>query len=206
MAEYVLPELDYDYGALEPAISGEIMELHHSKHHATYVKGANDALEKLGNARASGDYGPIVGVQKSLGFNLAGHANHTVFWKNLTPVSSSGSPDGELAAAIDQDFGSFDKLREHMTAVSTTIQGSGWGVLAWEPIGQKLIVQQLYDHQSNLSISSHALLMFDMWEHAFYLQYRNVKADYVKALWTVVNWADVAERFAAARAASTVSV
>ncbi|HEY4008249.1 MAG TPA: superoxide dismutase [Pseudonocardia sp.] len=207
MAEYVLPELGYDYAALEPAISGEIMELHHSKHHATYVKGANDALEKLANARESGDYGPIVGVQKALAFNLAGHANHTVFWKNLTAPSSSGEPEGELAAAIAEDFGSFDKLREHMTAVSTTIQGSGWGVLAWEPIGQRLVVQQLQDHQSNLAISTEALLMVDMWEHAFYLQYRNVKADYVKALWTVVNWGDVAARFdAARRAAASVTV
>jgi Fe-Mn family superoxide dismutase len=202
MAQYVLPEMGYDYAALEPAISGEIMELHHSKHHATYVKGANDALEKLANARESGDYGPIVGVQKALAFNLAGHANHTMFWKNLTAPSSSGEPEGELAAAIDEDFGSFDKLREHMTAVSTTIQGSGWGVLAWEPIGQRLVVQQLQDHQSNLAISTEALLMFDMWEHAFYLQYRNVKADYVKALWTVVNWGDVAARFDAARRAT----
>jgi Fe-Mn family superoxide dismutase len=146
-------------------------------------------------------------VQKALAFNLAGHANHTVFWKNLTAPSSSGEPEGELAAAIDEDFGSFDKLREHMTAVSTTIQGSGWGVLAWEPIGQRLVVQQLQDHQSNLAISTEALLMVDMWEHAFYLQYRNVKADYVKALWTVVNWGDVAARFdAARRAAASVTV
>ncbi|WP_028925438.1 superoxide dismutase [Pseudonocardia acaciae] len=204
MAEYVLPELDYDYAALEPAISGEIMELHHSKHHAAYVKGANDTLEKLATARENGDFGAIVGLEKTLAFNLAGHAMHTVFWKNLTsPSSAAANPDGELAAAVDEFFGSADKLRAHMTAVSTTIQGSGWGVLAWEPIGQRLIVHQLYDHQANMSMSAVPLLVFDMWEHAFYLQYRNVKADYVKGLWTIVNWGDVAERFAAARAART---
>ena len=131
--------------------------------------------------------------------------NHNIFWKNLTPPSSAAAgPEGELGAAVDEFFGSFGKLREHMTAASTTIQGSGWGALAWEPHGRRLIVEQVYDHQANLSISGTGLL-FDMWEHAFYLQYRNVKADYVTNLRTVVNWGDVAARIDAARAASAVT-
>jgi Fe-Mn family superoxide dismutase len=198
MAPYVLPELPYDYAALEPAIIGEINELHHDKHHATYVKGANDTLDKIDEARDSGDFGAIVGLEKTLAFNLAGHAMHLVWWENLSP-DGGDKPDGELAAAIEEFFGSYDGLRAQLTAVANTVQGSGWGVLAWEPIGQRLVVHQLYDHHANLSISTTPLLVFDCWEHAYYLQYRNVKPDYVEKLWSIVNWADVARRFESAR-------
>ena len=198
MAPYVLPELPYDYAALEPAIIGEINELHHDKHHATYVKGANDTLDKIDEARAKGDFGAIVGLEKTLAFNLAGHAMHLVGCDNLSP-DGGDKPDGELAAAINEFFGSYDGLRAQLTAVANTVQGSGWGVLAWEPIGRRLVVHQLYDHHANLSISATPLLVFDCWEHAYYLQYRNVKTDYVEKLWSIVNWADVARRFQAAR-------
>lgn len=198
MAAYVLPELPYDYAALEPVITGEIMALHHDKHHAAYVKGANDTLEKIEAARDAEDFGGIVGLEKTLAFNLAGHALHDVFWKNLSP-DGGDKPDGELAAAIDQFFGSYDKMRAEMTAVASTVQGSGWGVLAWDSLGQRLLVHQLYDHANNLSITTTPLLVFDVWEHAFYLQYRNVKPDYVQNLWKLVSWADVQARFEAAR-------
>jgi Fe-Mn family superoxide dismutase len=201
MAPYVLPELPYDYSALEPAIIGEINELHHDKHHATYVKGANDTLEKIDAAREAGDFSAIVGLEKTLAFNLAGHAMHLVWWDNLSPEGGD-KPVGELAAAVDEFFGSFDGLRAQLTAVANTVQGSGWGVLAWEPIGARLVVHQLYDHHANLSISTSPLLVFDCWEHAYYLQYKNVKPEYVDKLWSIVNWADVARRFEAARSGS----
>ncbi|MGV2386530.1 MAG UNVERIFIED_CONTAM: superoxide dismutase [Thermobifida fusca] len=197
-APYTLPELPYDYSALEPWISGEIMELHHDKHHAAYVKGANDALEQLAEAREKNDLGKVNLLQKNLAFNLAGHVNHTVFWPNLSP-DGGDKPEGELGAAIDDAFGSFDAFRAHFSAAATGIQGSGWAILAWDILGQRLIIEQLYDHQGNLAAGSYPLLMLDMWEHAFYLQYKNVKADYVKAFWNVVNWADVAKRFEDAR-------
>mgnify|MGYP001301408087 FL=1 len=197
-APYTLPELPYDYSALEPWISGEIMELHHDKHHAAYVKGANDALEQLAEAREKNDLGKVNLLQKNLAFNLAGHVNHTVFWPNLSP-DGGDKPEGELGAAIDDAFGSFDAFRAHFNAAATGIQGSGWAILAWDILGQRLIIEQLYDHQGNLAAGSYPLLMLDMWEHAFYLQYKNVKADYVKAFWNVVNWADVAKRFEDAR-------
>jgi len=200
MAEYVLPDLDYDYGALEPYISAEIMELHHSKHHATYVKGANTALEKMAEAREDGSIDTVAPLlSKNLAFNLGGHTNHSIFWKNMSPEGGD-RPEGELAAAIDADFGSFDKFQKQFNAVATTIQGSGWSVLGWDHIGQRLIIQQLTDQQGNVSINFTPLLMLDMWEHAFYLQYKNVKPDYVNAWWNVVNWKDVAERYAAAKA------
>ncbi|WP_017541099.1 MULTISPECIES: superoxide dismutase [Nocardiopsis] len=197
-APYTLPELPYDYAALEPWISGQIMELHHDKHHAAYVAGANTALEKLSEAREKNDFGTVNMLEKNLAFNLAGHVNHTVFWPNLSP-DGGDKPEGELGAAIDDQFGSFDAFRAHFGAVATGIQGSGWAILAWDILGQKLIIEQLYDHQGNLAAGSYPILLLDMWEHAFYLQYKNVKADYVKAFWNVVNWADVQRRFEDAR-------
>ncbi|WGW13736.1 superoxide dismutase [Saxibacter everestensis] len=198
MSVYTLPELSYDYGALEPHISGAIMELHHSKHHATYVAGANTALEQLEEARANNSFGTINQLEKNLAFNLGGHVNHSVFWKNLSP-EGGGEPTGELAAAIDEFFGSFDGFRGQFEANATGIQGSGWSMLVWDILGQRLNIVQLFDQQGNVPLGQVPVLLLDMWEHAFYLQYKNVKADYVKAFWNVVNWADVAERLAAAR-------
>lgn len=198
MAEYTLPDLGYDYAALEPAISGRIMELHHDKHHQAYVTGANQALEKLAEAREKDDFGTINQLQKNLAFNLAGHVNHTIFWENLSPEGGD-KPVGELAQAVEEFFGGFDQLRAQFTAAALGIQGSGWAILAWDSLGQKLIIEQLYDHQGNLAAATVPLLLLDMWEHAFYLDYQNVKADYVKAFWNIVDWADVAERFDRAR-------
>lgn len=194
MSKYVLPDLSYDYGALEPNISGKIMELHHDKHHLAYVNGANSALDALAEARDKNDLTMVNKFQKDLAFNLAGHVNHTVFWKNMSPEGGD-KPTGELAAAIDEHFGSFDAFRAHFTASALGIQGSGWSILVWDILGQKLIIEQLYDHQGNLSVGSIPLLMLDMWEHAFYLDYQNVKPEYVKAFWNIVNWADVQARF-----------
>jgi Fe-Mn family superoxide dismutase len=198
MAAYTLPDLPYDYGALEPHISGEIMQLHHDKHHNTYVTALNEVLEKLAAARDKGDFGAIVGMEKTLSFNLGGHLNHSVFWKNLSP-DGGDKPDGELAAAINESFGSFDGFQAHFTSAATTIQGSGWAILAWDALGQSLHIVQLYDQQANVPVCMVPIVMVDMWEHAFYLQYKNVKPDYVKAWWNVVNWADAATRFEAAR-------
>ena len=199
MSNYVLPELTYDYAALEPHISATIMELHHSKHHAAYVAGANAAIEKLAEVREAGDFANINRLQKDLAFHLGGHTNHSIFWKNLTPNSQS-RPAGELAAAIDEFFGSFEKFQAHFNAAAMGLQGSGWAFLAWDAVGSRLIIEQLYDQQGNVPVATVPLLMLDMWEHAFYLDYKNVKADYVKAFWNIINWDDVAARFGAARA------
>jgi len=197
MAEYTLPELDYDYGALEPHISGQINEIHHSKHHATYVKGANDAVAKLAEARASGDHGAIFLDEKNLAFHLGGHVNHSIWWKNLSP-DGGDKPTGELAAAIDDHFGSFDAFRAQFAAAANGLQGSGWAVLGYDTLGRRLLTFQLFDQQGNVPLGVIPLLQVDMWEHAYYLQYRNVKADYVTAFWNVVDWADVQRRFTAA--------
>jgi len=198
MKPYILPDLDYDLDALEPHYSRQTLELHHGKHHAAYVKGVNDTLEQLAAARASGDMSSLVGLEKTLAFNLSGHVLHSLFWKNLAP-RAGGEPDGELAAAIAEFFGSFDAFRAQLTAAVTTVQGSGWGALSWEPLGKRLYIEQIYDHQGNIGQSGVPLLVIDAWEHAYYLQYQNRRPDYVEALWNVVNWADVADRFGRAR-------
>jgi Fe-Mn family superoxide dismutase len=198
MAEYTLPELAYDYSALAPSISGTIMELHHSKHHQTYVTGANTALAQLAEARDSGSLVHVNKLEKDLAFNLGGHVNHSIFWTNMSP-NGGDKPVGELASAIDDFFGSFDKFQAHFAATAMGVQGSGWSVLAWDSIGQRLIIQQFFDQQSNFAAGTVPILMLDVWEHAYYLDYQNVRADYVKAFWNIVDWENVQARFVAAR-------
>lgn len=197
---YTLPDLPYDYAALEPAMSGQILELHHDKHHAAYVKGANDTMEQLAEARDKDQLGGLMGLEKTLAFNLSGHVLHSIFWTNLSP-DGGDKPTGELATSIERGFGSFDAFKKQLTTATTTTQGSGWGVLAWEPLAQQLIVTQVYDHQGNVGLGATPVLVFDSWEHAYYLQYKNVKPDYVAKLWDVINWDDVAARLRAAQGA-----
>jgi len=204
MAVYTLPDLPYDYGALQPAMSGEIMELHHDKHHAAYVKGANDTLDQIAEAAETAGPAVTVGLEKTLAFNLSGHVLHSIFWRNLSP-DGGDRPDGELADAITGHFGSFEGFSKRLSAATTGVQGSGWGVLGYEPVAGRLIIEQLYDHHGNVGVGSTPLLVFDAWEHAYYLQYRNVRPDYVTKLWGLVNWADVSARYQAAKAAGKAS-
>ncbi|GHJ99634.1 superoxide dismutase [Streptomyces sp. Y2F8-2] len=202
MGTYALPDLPYDYAALEPAITGQILELHHARHHAAYVKGANDTLEQIAEAREKDQLAPtqLVGLEKTFAFNLSGHVLHSIFWQNLSP-DGGDRPDGPLADAIDEHFGGFEQFKKQLTTATASVQGSGWGVLAWEPLGRRLIVEQVYDHHGNVGQGTTPLLVFDAWEHAYYLQYKNVRPDYVTKLWDLVNWEDVAARYAAATGA-----
>ena len=194
MADYSLPELPYDYAALEPYISGEIMELHHDKHHATYVKGINTAVDQLSEMRDKEEFTFLGTLEKNLAFHLGGHVNHSVFWTNMSP-DGGDKPVGDLAARIDADFGSFDKFRAQFEANALGVQVSGWSVLTWDMVAQKLYIVQHFDHQGNVPICMVPLLMLDMWEHSYYLQYKNDKATFVKQWWNIVNWADVQARF-----------
>lgn len=198
MADYTLPELPYDYSALAPSISGQIMELHHGKHHQAYVTGANAAVAALADARDKGDLGNVNKLEKDLAFNLGGHVNHSIFWTNLSP-DGGDKPTGALASALDDNFDSFDKFAAHFTAAAMGVQGSGWAALTWDSIGKKLLINQFFDQQSNFAAGAVPLLLLDVWEHAYYLDYKNVRADYVKAFWNITNWANVAQRFAVAR-------
>ena len=203
MAIYTLPDLPYDPGALEPHLSARILELHHDQHHAAYVKGANTALERLDEVRSSGDFATITMLERNLAFNLSGHVLHSVLWTNLSP-DGGGEPTGALASAIEDHFGGFERFRAQLTEAATTIQGSGWALASWEPLAGRLVVQQVHDHQGEHGQGSVPLLAIDAWEHAYYLQYENRKADYLDAIWNVICWPDVGRRFEAARAADTV--
>lgn len=202
MGTYALPDMPYDYAALEPAITGQILELHHAKHHAAYVKGANDTLEQIAEIRDKDQITPtsLVGLEKTFAFNLSGHVLHSIFWQNLSP-DGGDRPDGALADAIDEHLGGFEAFKKQLTVATASVQGSGWGVLAWEPLGKRLIVEQVYDHHGNVGQGSTPLLVFDAWEHAYYLQYKNVRPDYVTKLWDLVNWEDVTARYTAATGA-----
>jgi superoxide dismutase, Fe-Mn family len=198
---YRLPDLPYDPGALEPHISARIMELHHDKHHAAYVAGANTAMDKLQDARGKSDFASITMLEKNLAFHVSGHVLHSLFWTNLSP-DGGDRPDGALGTALDENFGGYDAFRAQMTQAAATCQGSGWALASWEPLAGRIVVQQVYDHQGNHGQGTIPLLAIDAWEHAFYLQYENRKADFFEAIWNVINWQDVAARLDAARASS----
>jgi len=198
MSVYQLPDLKYDYGALAPHLSARILQLHHDKHHAAYVNGANETLEKLAEARKSENFASINQLEKSLAFHISGHKLHTILWTNMTPVSGV-EPTGEIKTLLDTEFGGFDKFKKQFNAASAGVQGSGWGVLSWEPLAGKLIVNQVYDHQSEHAQGGVPLLVCDVWEHAYYLQYENRRADWIGAFWNVINWDDVNRRLAEAK-------
>jgi superoxide dismutase, Fe-Mn family len=207
MTVYELPDLPYDYSALEPHYSARQVELHHDKHHAAYVKGANDTLDQFDQFRSDGASNQQVlrGLERALAFNVSGHLLHSVFWPTMSP-NGGGKPEGELAAAIDDAFGSFDNLKSQLTLATTTLFGSGWGALVWEPLAGRLMVEQVYDHQSNMSPSNLPILVIDGWEHAFYLQYENKKDEWLKAFWNIVNWERVGARLEHARGAISPSL
>ncbi|GMH33452.1 hypothetical protein BSKO_01286 [Bryopsis sp. KO-2023] len=197
---YSLPDLPYDYGALQPHISGEIMELHHKKHHATYVANFNVAMEKHAEAESKGDAAGMIACHSAIKFNGGGHVNHSIFWKNLCPAKDFELPSGELAAAINDQFGSLDNLIAKFNPTTAAVQGSGWGWLGFNKASQKLQIETCANQDPLSTKGLVPLLGIDVWEHAYYLQYKNVRPNYLKAVWSVVNWKDVGERYRAAKA------
>jgi superoxide dismutase, Fe-Mn family len=194
VTRYVLPDLPYDYGALEPHISAEIMKLHHDKHHRTYVEKANLALERLLEARKRDTFDQIASLERQLAFNVSGHVLHSIFWQNLMP-DGDATPDGTLADAIDADFGSFHAFRAQLIGAASTVMGSGWAALVWDPVLRKLATAQIHDHQGEVMQAGVPLLVIDAWEHAYYLQYRTEKDKFFNALFNLWNWRDVQARF-----------
>ncbi|CAL0305326.1 unnamed protein product [Lupinus luteus] len=194
-----LPDLDYDYGALEPAISGEIMQLHHQKHHQAYVTNYNKAIEQLDNALAKGDASTAVKAHSAIKFNGGGHVNHSIFWKNLAPVSEGGGelPHDTLGWAIDTHFGSLEALIQKMTAEGAAVQGSGWVWLGLDKEFKRLVVETTENQDPLVTKGANLipLLGIDVWEHAYYLQYKNVRPDYLKNIWNVINWKYASELY-----------
>lgn len=197
--KHTLPELPYDYSALEPVISRDIMTLHHSKHHATYVANLNAAEEKLKQAIEKGDVDAAIALGPAIRFNGGGHINHSIFWQNLTDKTTQ--PSSSLSSAIDASYGGLDGLKKELSAVSIAVQGSGWGWLGYNAKTQKLqIVAQANQDPLHATTGLIPLLGIDVWEHAYYLQYKNARASYVEAIFNVVNWEDVSKRFEAVAA------
>ena len=194
MAKYTLPDLAYDYGALEPHVSGKIMELHHDKHHAAYVKGANETLATLEEARAKNDVTRVASLEQALAFHVSGHVLHSLFWQNLTP-GGGGKPGGDFGQAIVRDFGTFDAFKAQFIATAMTINGSGWAALMFDPLSRRLLTAQIHDHESRVTQGSVPLMVLDAWEHAYYLQYFNDKAKFFAAAFNLWNWQDIAERY-----------
>ncbi len=197
---YQLPNLPYDFNALEPVISAEIMELHYKKHHQAYVTNLNAALEKYHEAETKNDVAQMIALQAAIKFNGGGHINHSIFWTVLAPIGKGGGgmPGGELAEMIGRDFASFDAFKEKLTAATVAIQGSGWGWLGYNKAQKRLEITTCANQDPLSAQGLVPLLGIDVWEHAYYLQYKNVRADYVKGIWQIFHWKNVEERFAKA--------
>lgn len=193
--DHSLPPLKYGYDALEPHISSLIMEIHHTKHHQAYINNLIAATKKLKEAEAANDTSSINALLPAIQFNGGGHLNHTIFWTNMGP-GGSGKPTGAIAKAIDKDFGSFDSFKEKFSTASVGVKGSGWGWLGYCPKSAKLSVATCQNQDPLQLTTGHIpLLGLDVWEHAYYLQYKNLRADYVKAFFNVINWDNVNARY-----------
>lgn len=196
MTKYTLPDLPYDYSALEPVISAEIMELHHKKHHQGYVNNLNTSLEKYAEAEAKNDVEAMIALQSAIRFNGGGHINHSIFWSILGPVKDCGGrPTGVLLSAIEKCFGSFENFSGEFNTKTAAIQGSGWGWLGYCKVKKSLSIIAC-QNQDPLSIYGlEPIFGVDVWEHAYYLQYKNVRPDYLKAIWQILNWKNIEERY-----------
>lgn len=193
-----LPPLPYAYNALEPTISEEIMRLHHSKHHLSYVNGLNKAEIEMQKARLNEDFSLIKHWEREAAFNGAGHYLHTIFWSIMSP-NGGGKPKGQLAKAINDSFGSFEAFKEHFSEAAKNVEAVGWAILVWSPRSHRLEILQAEKHQNLTQWDVVPLLVLDVWEHAYYLQYKNERAKYVDNWWKVVNWNEVEQRFNKAR-------
>jgi len=189
-----LPDLPYDYDALEPFLSAQILEIHHDKHHQGYVDGLNEAEEKVKQAREAGDFSDIRAICDALAFNYSGHLFHSIFWTCMSP-DGGGEPEGSLAEQIEKDFGDLETFKDQFLAATNSVQGSGWGVLAWQPLGSQLVILQAEKHQNLAQWGVTPILVLDVWEHAYYLQYQNRRKEFTDGFFDVVDWESVRERF-----------
>jgi Fe-Mn family superoxide dismutase len=194
---YSLPDLPYDYRALAPHISEEQLKMHHQKHHQAYVNGANAVLERLDVARKENTDIDLKAALKELSFNIGGFRLHNLFWLNMAPAGKGGggTPKGDLAKAIDAEFGTFARFRKEFTQAATSTEGSGWAALTFCRKTRRLLVMQIEKHNVNVVPGFEILMVLDVWEHAYYLDYRNDRAKFIDAFWNILNWEEIAERF-----------
>jgi superoxide dismutase, Fe-Mn family len=192
---YALPKLPYDYGDLQPYMSKEQLTIHHDKHHQGYVNGANAILQKLDKARKEGADLDVKSTLKELSFNIGGNLLHSLFWNNLAPPKKAGGkPGGALGDALDKEFGSFDRFKKEFTQAAQSVEGSGWAVLTIDKQTKRPMIMQVEKHNTNVYPGFHILMVLDVWEHAYYIDYKNDRAKYIEAFWNIVNWNKPNER------------
>lgn len=195
---YSLPELPYAYNALEPFISEAQLRLHHDKHHAAYVNGANAILERLDKARQAGIDVDMKATLKELSFQSGGHVLHGLFWRNLAPAAkASKEPGGALADALKKEFGSFERFKKEFSAAAASTEGSGWAALAWCGMTGRPLIMQIEKHNVNVYPTFRIIMVLDVWEHAYYLDYKNERPKFVEAFWNIVNWDECNQRLEA---------
>jgi Fe-Mn family superoxide dismutase len=195
---YVLPKLPYDYGALEPYMSKEQLAIHHDKHHQAYVNGANAILQRLDKARKEGTDFDVKSTLKELSFNIGGHLLHSLFWENLSPSGKGGSkPTGALGDALEGEFGSFERFKKEFSQAATSVEGSGWAALTYCRQTKRPIIMQIEKHNTNVYPSFRILMVLDVFEHAYYVDYKNDRARFVEAFWNILNWNEANKRLEA---------
>jgi len=191
---YVLPKLPYGYKDLEPHMSEQQLTIHHQKHHQAYVNGANAILERLDKARKDGADLDVKATLKELSWNIGGHILHSLFWDNLAPTGKSGKPSGTLSNAIDKEFGSFERFKKEFTQAAISVEGSGWAALTLCRQTRRPIIMQIEKHNTNVYPAFRILMVLDVFEHAYYIDYKNERAKFVDAFWNIVNWSEVNKR------------
>ncbi len=194
MNKYELPGLPYDYDALEPVISKKLLTLHHDVHHKGYVKGANSILEELEDEREDNDSPDMKALLKALSFNIGGHILHGLFWKNMAPKGEGGEPEGKLKEALEEEYGSIERFKEEFAEAAKSVEGSGWAALTYCKNTERPIIMQVEKHNDSVFPSFGILMVVDVWEHAYYLDYENKRGDFINAFWDIVNWNEVANR------------
>lgn len=193
---YILPKLPYDYADLQPYMSKEQLTIHHDKHHQAYVNGANAILQRLDKARKEGTDFDVKSTLKELSFNIGGNLLHSLFWNNLAPPKKAGGkPTGALGEAIDKEFGNFDRFKKEFSQAASSVEGSGWAALTICKQTKRPMIMQIEKHNTNVYPGFHILMVLDVFEHAYYVDYKNDRAKYIEAFWSIVNWGKANERF-----------
>jgi len=193
---YILPKLPYDYADLQPYMSKEQLTIHHDKHHQAYVNGANVILQRLDKARKEGTDFDVKSTLKELSFNIGGNLLHSLFWNNLAPPKKAGGqPTGALGEAIDKEFGNFDRFKKEFSQAASSVEGSGWAALTICKQTKRPMIMQIEKHNTNVYPGFHILIVLDVFEHAYYVDYKNDRAKYIEAFWSIVNWSKANERF-----------
>lgn len=192
--KYELPSLPYDYDALEPHISEKVLRIHHDKHHRGYTSNSNEILKKLKEAREEDGSLDIKATLKALSYNIGGHTLHSLFWKNMSP-NGGGKPEGKLMEAITKEFGNFSNFKDEFSEAAKTVEGSGWAALVYSKEIDRLLIMQIEKHNLNIYPGFELLMVIDVWEHAYYLDYENNRGEFVSEFWEIVNWKEVERRF-----------